>query len=427
MSLSELKFNKYEESLDETVELLGRIFLYLSIPGLALRLIDLCPIGSLKITYSILTKGLDMLLKETSKKVGKVMLLLLSCSLFMGNKGCDSEEAKKRGRVLRKSVTSVGITSAKVELGDSINIDVQEIINGQYLTELQNSEYFASVDKLEVQSLSSQESVQSRRSGMSFTSLSTNKTTSSCTNDLPEVILSGNATEFELGNELGLSVGFGTGGVLGGILTGANFNLKKMSFGLDLHTFQPLTGTPMKSVHEKGVKTDFGGGLGLNLGIISINPTAVFREPVVDVIRDTLSAALVSVGEELEALEPWSARVYKDNDSHIMINAGSRHGLKKGDTLYVSNLKYFWDGDPCESRLNKQVNLQDEDNAVAKVIIETEPSLDVSVARVFETKGIDIQEGARVYIHYLEGSQDSEDDPLPDMKNPVEWVPLVER
>ncbi|MGH1468433.1 MAG: hypothetical protein ACRBBP_06100 [Bdellovibrionales bacterium] len=363
-----------------------------------------------------------MLNQKLRSKISKTALLILSCSLFMGNEGCDSEEAKRRGRILRKSVTSMGIRSAKVEMGNDIDIDIQEIINGQYLTELQNSEYFVSVDRLGIQSLSSQERTQSRKSGMNFKALSVNKTVGTCTNDLPEAILTGNVTGFELGNEFGLGIGFGPGGALGGIISGAEFNLKKMKMSLDMHSFQPLSGTALISANKTGTKTDFGGGLGLNLGIITLNPKAIFREPVVDVIRRTLRSVLVNVGEGLEELEPWSARVYKDNDSHIMINAGSRHGLKKGDTLYISNMKYFWDGEPCISRLDKQLNLQGETNAVAKVIIETAPSADISVARVFESNGVDIQEGARAYIYYLKGTKDSED-PMPEMPNPEQWVP----
>lgn len=361
------------------------------------------------------------------KKLGKIIMLLASCSLFMGNKGCDSDEAKRRGRILKKSVSSLGIRAARVEMGNDIHIDVQGIINGHYLTELQNSEYFVSTDPFGgVMSFSAQERVQSSKSGMSFRTLASNKTAGSCTNDLPEAVISGNVTSFELGNEFGVSIGFGAGGALGGIFTGADFNIKQMKMGLDMHTFQPLSGTHLASASKTGVKSDFGGGIGINLGIISINPRAQFRQPVADVIRKTLRSVLFDAGERLEAMDKWSARVYKDNDSHIMINAGSRHGLKKGDTLYVTNMKYFWDGEPCVSRLDKQVNLQDEENAIAKVIIETSPSADISVARIFETNGIDIQEGARVYMHYLKGSKDSED-PMPKMPNPEEWVPKTKK
>jgi len=357
-------------------------------------------------------------------KAGKTALLILSCSLFMGNEGCDSEEAIKRGRILRKSSSSLGISSSNIDLGDGINIPVEDVINGQYLTELQDSEYFASVDRLGgVQGLAANNKNMIKNTGMNFRPLSANNTAGECTNDLEEVILTGNATDFELGNEFGVSIGFGVGGVLGGIIDSADFNIKKMTMGLDMHAYQPLSGTHLTSAHHTGVKTDFGGGLGLNILGIKISPRAVFRRPVVDVIRDTLSKTLKKLGAELEAQELWSARVFEENDSHIIINAGSRHGLKKGDALYVSNMKYFWDGQPCKSRLNKQLNTQDRDNPVAKVIIETTPSSDVVVARVFEESGIDIQEGARVYILNLAGSQDPETDPLPDAPNPEEYVP----
>jgi len=339
----------------------------------------------------------------------------------MGNKGCDSEEAIKRGRILKKSVFSQGITSSKIKVGDGIEIDVEGIINGKYLTELQNSQYFVSTNRNSgVQSLSDEADLLARRNRMSFGSLAVNES-GKCTKNLPEAVLQGQATEFELGNEFGIGIGFGPGGALGGIIEGLDFTLKKMSMGLNINAFQPKTGVPLASAYKKGVKTDFGGGIKLNLGIISINPRAMLRQPVADVISKTLRGALVKIGERLEKQEKWSARVYKDNDSHIMINAGSRHGLKKGDSLFISNMQYEWSAQPCESDLLYQINLQDRDNPVATVLIETEPSADMTIARVVEQRGVDIQEGARAYIFRLAGSKDK-NDPLPNAPNPKEYL-----
>lgn len=356
------------------------------------------------------------------KNAIKTLLLFASCGLFMGNKGCESEEAIKRGRILKKSAFSQGITSRKIQIsnaGQVIDIDVEGIINDKYLNELQNSQYFVSTNRNSgVQSLADEASLLARRNRMSFGTLAVNES-GACTKNLPEVVLQGRATDFELGNDYGIGIGFDPSGALGGIIKGLDFNLKKMSMGLNINAFQPKTGTPLASAYKKGTKTDFGGGISLNLGIISINPKAMLRQPVAEVISKTLKGALTNIGKQLEEQEPWSARVYRDNDSHIMINAGSRHGLKKGDTLYISNMQYEWSGKACDSDLLFQINRQDRDNPIAKVIIETEPSADMTIARVFEQRGVDIQEGARAYIYYLKGSQD-ENDPMGDAPNPEE-------
>lgn len=356
------------------------------------------------------------------KNVIKTCLLFVSCGLFMGNKGCESEEAIKRGRILKKSVFSQGITSRKIQIsnaGQFIDIDVEGIINDMYLTELQNSQYFVSTNRnMGVQSLGDEADLLARRNRMRFGSLAVNES-GKCTNNLPEAVLQGSATDFELGNDFGIGIGFDPTGALGGIVQGLDFTLQKMSMGLNINAFQPKTGTPLASAYKKGVKTDFGGGIKLNLGMISINPKVMLRQPVAEVISKTLRGALTSIGQRLEEQELWSARVYKDNDSHIMINAGSRHGLKKGDTLYISNMQYEWSGKACASDLMYQINRQDRDNPIAKVIIETEPSADMTIARVFEQRGVDIQEGARAYIYFLKGSKD-QNDPLPDAPNPEE-------
>lgn len=355
------------------------------------------------------------------QKLIKTGLLIISCGLFMGNEGCESDEAIKRGRVLKKGIQSIGITSSKVQVGQSLQIDVGGIINGKYLNALEKSGYFVSTNRLGAQSLSQQASLMSRKSNMRFRPLAVKDPSGQCTKNLPEAILMGNATEFELGNQFGVSIGFGPGGIIGGIVEGLDFTLKKMSMGINLDAYQPLTGVPVASSFKKGVKTDFGGGVKLNLGIISVNPSAMLRQPVAEVIDETLTGVLKNLGENLEQKEAWSARVFQENDSHILINAGSRHGLKKGDTLYISNMKYFWKGNPCETELVSQLNLQDRDNPIAKVIIDVEPSQDISIARVFEQRGIDIQEGARAFIYYLKGSKD-ENDPMPDAPNPEEVV-----
>jgi len=356
------------------------------------------------------------------KNLIKTVLLFTSCGLFMGNKGCESEEAIKRGRILKKSVFSQGITSSTIKVsnaGQSIEIDVEGIINGKYLTELENSEYFVSTNRnAGVQTLSNEADLLAGRNSMSFGSLAVNES-AECTKNLPEAVIQGNATDFELGNEYGVGIGFGNGGVLGGVVQGLEFGLKKMSMGLNINAFQPKTGVALASAYKKGTKNDISGGISLNLGIISLNPSAMLRQPVAEVISDTLLGALENLGKKLEEKEAWSARVYKDNDSHIMINAGWRHGLQKGDTLYISNMHYEWAGAACDSDLLYQVNTQDRDNPIAKVIIETEPSADMTIARVFEQRGVDIQEGARAYIYYLKGSKDS-DDPLPNAPNPEE-------
>lgn len=342
------------------------------------------------------------------------VLALLSCALvFMGNKGCESEEAIKRGRILKRSISSFGIQSREVKIGDQISIDLEGILSDQFQTELDDSLYFVTQDRWGG-------TTSGRATSRSYRNLAKNKSAGECTNDLPEAFLAGRATEFELGNEYGVSIGFGPGGAFGGILNSADFVLKQMTMGLDVHAYQPLSGSHIASAKSKGVKNDFGGGVGLNLGILSPKFNFMSRQPVADVVRKTLRSGLDRIGEKLEALEPWSARVFQERDTHILINAGSKHGLKKGDTLYISNVEYFWEGEPCESRLRYQLKQQDRDNPLAIVILDKEPSLDIAEARVLKgRRNMDIQEGARASIYYLKGSKD-ENDPLPEMLNPEE-------
>jgi len=338
----------------------------------------------------------------------KHLILLPLMIVFMGNEGCETEEERRSGRHLKRSASFLGINAATIRVNDDINIDLQGMLNNQYLEAVNNSDYFISADRFSAVSFSDKMDNMARTFRSNFGELAPNQTSAVCTKDLPDILLAGSATDFEMTLSGGLSIGLG--GVTGGVVTGANVSVERMVMSLDLHSYEPLTLTNTgASVSRKGIKTDFSGGLGLNLFGLIFNPTISVPQQFATVTKNTLRTTLNALGQRIEELEfsnamdPWAARVYAENDSHILINAGSKHGLKIGDYLWVSNMDYTWEGDqiPCESPLRFQRRRHSFENPLAVVEIES-LGLDSASAKVIrQTNLVDIEEGAKAFIFKL--------------------------
>ena len=306
------------------------------------------------------------------------LILIPLVLVTMGNEGCDTEEERRSGRHLKRSSSFLGITASTIKVNNNIEIDLKGLLNRQFLEAVNNSDYFTSADRFTPQSFSDKRRQMARTFRTNFSPLAPNKTSAVCTKDLPNILLTGSASDFEMTLSGGISIGLG--GVTGGVVTGANINVERMVMSLDMHAYEPLTFTDFgASVSRKGIKTDFSGGLGLNLFGLIFNPTINVPQQFATVTKNTLRTTLNSLGrriEELEfaeAIDPWGARVYAENDSHILINAGMKHGLKVGDYLWVSNMDYTWEGNqiPCESTLRFQRRRHNIDQPLAVVQVES--------------------------------------------------------
>ena len=335
--------------------------------------------------------------------------------ILMGNKRCETEEERRNGRHLKRSAAFLGISASSIKVNNNIEIDFKNLLNRQFTEAVNNSDFFTSVDKFSVQSLSNKKEQMIRTFRVEFKSLAPNKISAVCTKDLPDILLAGSGSDFEM--TLSGGIGIGLGGVTGGVLTGADVNVERMVMSLDMHAYEPLTFTNFgASVSRKGIKTDFSGGLDLNLFGLTINPTINVPQQFAAITKKTLRTTLNSLGKRIEELEfsgeidPWGARVYAENDSHILINAGMKHGLKVGDYLWISNMDYTWRGNqiPCESALRFQRRRHTIDNPLAIVKIES-LGLDSASAKVVkETRFVDIEEGAKAFVFKLRKEEGAE-------------------
>lgn len=342
------------------------------------------------------------------------LILLPVVFILMGNKGCETEEERRSGRHLKRSTTFLGISASRIKINDSVDIDLKGLLNRQFLEAANNSDYFISDDRLSPQSFSDKMSRFNRSQGQKYRPLRSNSQSSVCTKDLPDVVLTGSATDFEMATSGGLSIGFG--GITGGVLNGVDINVKRMVMSLDMHAYEPLTYTHTgASVSNRGVKSDFDGGLELNLLGLIFNPKISVPDQFADVTKKTLRSTLNILGRRMESLEfeealdPWSARVYAEKDTHILINAGRKHGLRIGDHLWISNMDYTWEdyNRPCDSKLRFQRKRQNIDKPLAIVRVDS-IGLDSAEAKIVRsTDLVDIEEGAKAFVFKLEEDKKS--------------------
>ena len=338
----------------------------------------------------------------------KHLIMVPLVFILMGNEGCETEEKRRSGRHLKRGASFLGISASTIKVNDDIKIDLKGLLNRQFREAVNNSDFFISVDRSKLQSFSDKRRRMARIFSTNLKSLASNRTSSICTNDLPDILLGGSATDFEMTLSGGVSIGLG--GIVGGIITGVNVTVERMVMSLDMHAYEPLTFTDFgSSVSRKQVKTDFSGGLFFNLFGLAVNPTVKVPQQFASVTKKALRTTLNSLGQRIEDLEfsgavdPWSARVYAENDSHILINAGMKHGLKVGDHLWVSNMDYTWGGNkiPCDSPLRFQRRRDTFEKPLAVVQIES-LGLDSALAKVVkETNLVDIEEGAKAFVFKL--------------------------
>lgn len=345
-----------------------------------------------------------MTLSMTFKKAIKILTLVSSMFLFMGNEGCKTPEERKSGRYLKRSASLLGITARRIYKPGQVDIDLQGILNDQALTQINRSDYFVSFDAYSPMSFADKTDLYSRRFNRNFRPLSQRASSGACSKDLPDVLLMGTATDFELKSDIGVSLGLG--GVTGGVLPGLSFGVKSMSMGLDMHAYEPLTLTATgASVAIREVKKDWRLGVDLNLGGVGVSPVLEFPEQIAQVTRDALRHSFNRLGQDMNQLEnngqknlQWSTRVYASHDSHMIINAGAKNGLKVGDYLWVSNVNYIWTGAPCKSRLRFQMLKQTMEKPLAVLKVE-QLGVDGALTKVeWQSDEGDIEEGAKAFI-----------------------------
>jgi hypothetical protein len=223
-----------------------------------------------------------------------------------------------------------------------------------------------------------------------------------CLITAPHAEISGSIYDFSLTNGGGIQLG------LSGIpfLSGLSFDIAKYTMDVELRA---------KAILEKGnhyfsttTTKSFGknwkAAAQLNFGMLSLGPSYYSQTPLSTMVKESMTDAINELKKNWTTDEPWYAMVLRSCDKYIYINGGFGNdaGLKVGDIMKIVNMKYFWDGEPCDGYLSGVI----PDKTVAYVKI-TKVGRNISEAEIIENDPNYphlpdiIQAGARVYAEKL--------------------------
>jgi hypothetical protein len=95
----------------------------------------------------------------------------------------------------------------------------------------------------------------------------------------------------------------------------------------------------------------------VNFNDFKVSPELYLKTPLEKVSRNGLNRALAKLAQDASDMT-WVAQVKQDADRYIIINAGKKAGLQKGDVLTVHNQLYYWEnnGTPCQVPLAYQLD-----------------------------------------------------------------------
>jgi hypothetical protein len=117
----------------------------------------------------------------------------------------------------------------------------------------------------------------------------------------------------------------------------------------------------------------------INFNGWNANPKLYFDTGLAKVGSNAVNKALSKLSANTTGLT-WFAQVKQDMDRYIIINAGSKAGLKKGDVLTVHNQVYYWenDGAPCSVPLSYMTDQRPGTPTAIITLDDVEPDFSVS-------------------------------------------------
>jgi hypothetical protein len=171
-----------------------------------------------------------------------------------------------------------------------------------------------------------------------------------CVVDATQMKLDGVVVSFEATSGFSLNLGYGRGGedlndkpVNGAV----RVKVSKSQMDLLLIGTHPLTRAQMASAEVGPNQTRTTIGVEVDFGDLSAIPEHYKETPLSEVSRKALTKGLEIIKDKLDRM-PWSGSVMQViGKSDLLINAGTRAGVRVGDTFEIYNLQHAWEGEAC--------------------------------------------------------------------------------
>jgi hypothetical protein len=340
----------------------------------------------------------------------KSLVLLPLALLMMGNQQCNQAP---QARELRRRVEMGVIEAPAISLPEGGKFDFKFVANAQMYDVLRKTQSFSTSTVTGVPSLD--EMTQADRDAFnrcddevlsadqakglgSGKAIRSNKmsTVATCMINMPQAVVQGSITGFELTNAIGLSLDlFKPVGV------GVSFDAKKSTLTMAFQADDPLIPNHnLAATTSKANRQEIAVDAAINFGEFTVGPKAYFKSSLATVVSKAMQNGINDLKQQMDQNSPWYAMVLKNCDKAILINAGGAAdaGLQKGDVLEVYNVRYQWKGEVCDSTLEGTLNETGEAIAVAQVEIVGDT---MSQAKIIEQTATKIQPGSRVYVRKL--------------------------
>jgi hypothetical protein len=299
-------------------------------------------------------------MKRTSiQNITKGSVLLPLALLMMGNQQC--QQPTDTQRELRRRVEMGTIEAPSIPLPEGGKFDFKYVANAQLYDVLRTTKSFSTstmdgTHQIEEMTPADRDAfnrcdddVLNPKSMKVMGKTESMSTVATCMINMPQAVITGDVTGFELTSAAGLSLN-----LLQPLPLGLSVSVKKATLDMAFKAEDPLipghvlaTSTPAAKRQEISFSAN------INFGVFSIGPSAYFKSPLAEVVKKAMVNGITDLKTQMDASSPWYAMVLRNCDKAIYINAGgaSDAGLQDGDILEIYNVVYRWEGEVCNSRL----------------------------------------------------------------------------
>jgi hypothetical protein len=348
-----------------------------------------------------------------SKNLVQLCSLVLIAGLSMGNQSC--EQAQLQNRQLKKIIEVGHIQSQTLVLPDGSRFDFQFVVNQQIYSVLYANKEFAFRYQTPIQGLgTSLGGIESTRINLTendqgvlrklgLGSLAESggvrfSKEAQCMMNMPQAKIAGSVNSFELIGGGGLTLGFNSAGPVSSPgLSSLGFQVKVSQLAMSMRALSPMTSNVMGALDITSKQTQTAVNFNLLFGQLSLGPSFFFQTPLAKVTAKALTKGVAGLKTQLEAY-PWQSRVLMDHENLITIIGGINVGLQIGDQVAIYNKVYYWDGEPCASKLLYEGGLSPTPVAIIEI---QEVADEISLGRPISETGEPRYPGALVQIHKL--------------------------
>lgn len=344
-------------------------------------------------------------MKRTSlQNITKGSVLLPLALLMMGNQQCQQPNTTERE--LRRRVEMGTIEAPAIPLPEGGKFDFKYVANAQLYDVLRTTQSFSTSTMDGTHQL--EEMTQADRDAFNrcdddvlnpsakvMGKAQTISTVASCMINMPQAVITGDVTGFELTSSAGLSIN-----LLQPLPLGLSVGVKKATLDMAFRAEDPLIpGHVLAASTPSAKRQEISFSANINFGVFSVGPSAYFKSPLAEVVKKAMVTGISDLKAQMDKASPWYAMVLRNCDKAIYINAGgaSDAGLQAGDIIEIYNVVYQWEGEVCNSKLMGSMNSTALGSpiAVAKVSVVGDTMSRAEIIQQ-DANGTKIQPGSRV-------------------------------